>query len=401
MKSKMVASIIKSLSMNQINKKTKSNYKIFIIAGEASGDLLGSKVIAGFKNKLKDNKKNLNFVGIGGLLMKEEGLKSIFPMEDLSVMGIAEVIPHIPKLLKRIKQTVDAIIEEKPDLVVTIDSPDFSFRVIKKLLKEVARNDTLSNEIKSLKKIHLIAPSVWAYRANRAKKIAKLYDLLLAILPFEPPYFEKYGLKTIFIGNPIVEKSPDFKKKNVCDKEFRQKYNIKVTDKIIYVTPGSRISEVKRIFPQFIKAINLLAKDYDNIKIVIPTVKKTVNLVKKMSQNINCDYFLIDNNEKESALFSSNFALAKSGTNNIEISLYKIPLIIAYRFNFFTYLLAKIMIKVKFANLINIILNKQLIPELIQYNCKENRIYQELKNLINNENICQKQVKEAQLALNI
>jgi len=360
--------------------------KFFIIAGEASGDLLGSKII----NEIKLQLPQSDFIGVGGKLMKESGLKSIFPMEDLSVMGFLEVLPHIPKLIKRINFTAQEIIDQKPDYIITIDSPDFCFRVIKKI-----------NNLTKAKKIHLIAPSVWAYREGRAKKIAKLYDLLLAILPFEPPYFEKYGLKTIFVGHPIVEDAPDFSQKKIINSNFRLSKKISESDLIIYLTPGSRISEVKKIFPQFIGAVNLLSKEFSNLKIIIPTVEKTKSIIEELSKNLQMEYFVIDNTQKKDALFSANYALAKSGTNTIEISLYNVPIIIAYKVNFITYLILKILVKIKYANLINLIMNKEIITEMLQMDCESKKLFLKLRELISNNNIAEFQIKNSQEALKI
>lgn len=363
--------------------------KFFVIAGEASGDILGSKLIKEIKIHFKNKGKQVEFVGVGGKLMKEQGLKSIFPMEELSIMGFFEVLPHIFKILKRIKETAQKIRQEKPDYVITIDSPDFCFRVIKKI-----------QDLK-VKKIHLIAPSVWAYRAGRAKKIAKIYDLLLAILPFEPPYFEKHQLRTKFIGHPIIEKSPDFSLKEVKNAEFRKSNKIKTDDILLLLTPGSRISEVNKIFPEFIGAVNILAQKNKKLKIVIPITNKTRNLVTKMSKQLNLDYILVEEIKKEEALFASNYALAKSGTNNLEISLFKIPLIIAYKVNYLTYLLLRILIKVKFANLINLILNQEIIPEKLQQKCNKKELANSLEELINDKNLSQFQISRSQEALKV
>lgn len=360
--------------------------KIFLIAGEASGDLLGSKLI----RELKILKPQTQFIGVGGKLMKEQGLISIFPMEELSIMGIMEVVPHIPKLLSRINQTAQTIVKEMPDVVITIDSPDFCFRVMKKL-----------KDFHAAKKVHLIAPSVWAYREGRAQKISKLYDLLLAILPFEPPYFEKYGLKTVFIGHPIMENAPDFSKKENENSAFRKKYNIAPNDILICLTPGSRNGEVKRIFPEFIGAINLLSEQKPNIKILIPLVDKTRNLVSQMAKDLKVQYFFIEKNEKDSAYFSTNFALAKSGTNALEFSLYHIPIIIAYKINFLTHFIIKLLVKIKFANLINLILGYELIPEMLQKNCEAQKLFHKLESLISDKNLAQKQIDEGQVALKI
>ncbi len=360
--------------------------KFFLIAGEASGDLLGSKLIA----ELKLQNPESEFIGVGGRLMKEQGLVSIFSMEELSVMGFLEVIPHLPKLLKRIKQTAEAIIQEKPDVVITIDSPDFCFRVIKKI-----------KNFHQIKKVHLIAPSVWAYREGRAKKIAKFYDLLLAILPFEPPYFEKYGLKTVFIGHPIVENAPDFSKKNSVNLDFRKKYNVSESSKILCLMPGSRNGEVTRIFPEMILATNNLASKISDLKIVIPLSDKTRQLVGEMSKSLQVEYFLIEKEEKEAAFFASDFALAKSGTNTVELSLYQIPMIVVYKLNFLTYFLIKRMIKINFANLVNLILNKEVIPEMLQKNCSGEKMANVLEKLMSNKNLAQKQISESQEALNL
>lgn len=360
--------------------------KIFIIAGEASGDLLGSKLM----RQLKLQNPHLNFVGVGGKLMQEQGLNSIFPMEELSVMGFLEVVPHIPKLLARITQTAKAIAAEKPDAVISIDSPDFCFRVVKKI-----------QHLKSLKKIHLIAPSVWAYRQGRAKKVAKLYDLLLAILPFEPPYFEKYGLKTVFVGNLVVENAPDFSQKNLLRSQFRQKHNISESTPVISLTPGSRNGEVSRIFPEFIGAINLFAAENKEVKVVIPVVDKTRNLVEQMAKTLQVEYFLVERSEKNLAFFASDFALAKSGTNTLEISLYRLPMLIAYKINSATHFILKRMVKIKFANLINLIANREIIPEMLQDNCRADLIFAVMQRFFKNQNLVQKQIDDSEIVLKL
>jgi len=312
-------------------------------------------------------------------------------MEDLSIMGIFEILPHIPKLINRINFTVEKIIEFKPDYIITIDSPDFCFRVMKKLKKF-----SFFNEVK---KIHLIAPSVWAYRESRAQKVAKLYNLLLAILPFEPPYFEKYGLKTKFIGHPIIEDNPSLAEKESLRSAFFETYQIKKDNKIILLTPGSRIGEVKKIFPEFIKAINMLKNNIDSFVVVIPVVKKTQKIIEKLSSNILVPFKIIDSSQKRLILASADYAIAKSGTNSVEISLYKIPQIITYKINFLTHQIIKRMVKIKHANLLNIIAKREIIPELLQKNCNSQRIYDEMLKLVNNEKLAKTQIDESQESL--
>lgn len=361
----------------------------FIIAGEASGDLLGSKLI----RELKNINPQSSFVGVGGRMMKEQGLLSIFPMEELSVMGFFEILPHVFKLLRRIKQTAQTIIQEKPNYVITIDSPDFCFRVIKAVKKQAPYLD--------VKFVHLIAPSVWAYRQGRAKKIAKLYNLLLAILPFEPPYFEKYGLKTVFIGHPIMENAPDFLKKSEENLRFRKQKGISENDIVVCLTPGSRLSEVKRIFPEFIRAINILAEKKSGLKVVIPLIDKTRNLVSQMAKDLQVEYFLIEKEEKNSALFASDFALAKSGTNTLELSLYRIPMLVAYKLNSLTHFIVKHMVKIKYANLVNLILNEEVIPEMLQENCEAQRISMVLERLVLDKHYARKQVEKSEAAMKL
>ncbi len=374
--------------------------KFFIIAGEASGDLLGAKIIKELKAQLAVQNEAAEFIGVGGSLMQEQGLISIFPMEELSVMGFLEIVPHLAKLLARIKQTAAAVVQEKPDFVITIDSPDFCFRVMKKL-QNFRGNSPGNSHGNSLgaKKVHLIAPSVWAYREGRAEKISKLYDLLLAILPFEPPYFEKYGLKTVFIGHLIVEDAPDFSRQENLNLEFRKKYNISESAPVLCLTPGSRNGEVTKIFPEFIAAVNLLAQIKPNVKVVIPLIGKTRELVTQMAKNLKVEYFLIEKDEKKSALFAANFALAKSGTNTLELSLYHLPMVVAYKINFLTHFIVKRMVKIKFANLINLILNREVIPEMLQEKCRADLIFAQLKSLIENETVAQKQITESAVAL--
>jgi lipid-A-disaccharide synthase len=374
--------------------------KFFLIAGEQSGDLLGSKLIRELKSQLEDQKQPYELIGVGGKLMKQEGLTSIFPMEELCVMGFSEVLPHIPRLLRRIKQTAALITKEKPDYIITIDAPDFCFRVMKRL-NDCATRLGKCNVIPG-KRIHLIAPSVWAYRAGRAKKISKLYDLLLTILPFEPPFFEKHGLKTVFIGHPLMDKAIDFSQKKCINEEFREKFKLEKNDILLCMTPGSRTSEVKRMFPQFIAAANLLRKKNPKLKVLIPLVDKTASLVRNMAhQHLDVPHFLIEETDKNSAFFASDFALAKSGTNAVEFSLYHVPTIVAYRASFLTFHLFKLMTKAKFANLINLVANEEIIPEMLQYKCESNQLAAKLEQLMNDKEFAQKQIEKTEAALKL
>lgn len=368
--------------------------RIFIIAGEPSGDVLGAKLMA----EIKQQNGAVEFFGIGGSKMTEQGLNSIFPMSDLSLMGFVEIIPHIPKLLKRISQTVEAIIQSKAQMVITIDSPDFCFRVMKRLKS--------NHKSGNIKKIHFIAPTVWAYRAKRAQKIAKLYDLLLAILPFEPPYFEKYGLETLFIGHPITEKKQFINKHNqyqIKDDDLDEltQNRLRGNSLVICAMIGSRIGEVKRMLPEIVEAVNILGNKYKNLVVLIPTIARTKQLIEENLGLFKVKTMVLDESEKYQAFKASNLAIAKSGTNNLEIAIAKLPMITIYKINPITHFFVKRMVKIKFANLINIILNKELIPELLQDNCCAKKIAFVAENLIANPQIMQNQIDESQKVLEI
>jgi lipid-A-disaccharide synthase len=361
--------------------------KFFIIAGESSGDLLGSELI----KEINIQYPSAIFLGVGGKLMQEQGLTSIFPITDLMVMGFVEVVPHLFKILTRINQTILAIKNNRPDYLITIDSPDFCFRVVKK----IANNKNFS----SIKKIHLVAPSVWAYRPNRAKKIAKIYDLLFTLLPFEPPYFAKYNLKTVFIGHPLLEKIPSKEQILQNNLQFRQKYNISPCQTVLLTTPGSRMAEVKYLFPVFIEVINRIQQQVNDLVIILPITEKTQTIVSAMAKKIKARYIFINHTQKDLAFSASNYAVTKSGTNTLEIALHQIPMIIAYKTNFISYLIIKSLAKVKFANLINLLQNKEILPELLQNNCKADKIYDALNNLISNHCIAKQQINDCIISL--
>jgi lipid-A-disaccharide synthase len=363
--------------------------KFFIIAGESSGDLLGSELI----KELKIQYPSCIFVGVGGRLMQEQGLKSIFPITDLMVMGFIEVLPHLFTILTRIKQTALAIKHHQPDYLITIDSPDFCFRVVKKIVKQPIFN--------TIKKIHLVAPSVWAYRPKRAKKIAKLYNLLLTLLPFEPPYFTKYGLKTVFIGHPLLQKMPSQPQIQENNLQFRKKYNINLQQTILLATPGSRMSEIKYLLPIFIEVINQIWQQQPDLVVVLSITQKTENIIPQMANKIKARCIFIDHKQKDLAFSASNYALAKSGTNTLEIAMHQTPMVVVYKANIISYLIIKILTKIKFANLLNLLQNKEIIVELLQNNCQVNKIYSALLNLMHNKNLAQQQINDCLISLNM
>ena len=356
--------------------------KIFIIAGEKSGDLLGSKIL---KNLDKDQ---YEIYGIGGELMEQQGLKSLFPMSELSLMGIFEILPKIFSILKRIKQTVQKILEIQPDILLTIDSPDFCFRVAKQVQKLDKNN--------KIKKVHFIAPSVWAYRKGRAKKIAKIYDLLLCILPFEPPYFEKYGLKTVFVGHPIFYKESieyDFNNENI---QYNSESNL------ISITLGSRVSEVKRFLPIINPIVENIIKQNHNIICNYLATKNTYSILQSLINENKNVKIIVDDDEKKEIMKHSLLAIAKSGTNTLEFSAFKVPMVIFYKFNFLTNILLQIIKTInhtKFANLVNIVADKKIIPEYILFKCTQENIENNVKELLNSKEKRLQQLNESSQVL--
>jgi len=357
---------------------------IFLIAGEASGDNLASRLMKEIKNS---EGEDIFFSGVGGEKMEAEGLASIFPMSELSLLGFVELIPHIPHLLKRIEQTADAIISLKPDAVVTIDAPAFNNRVIKKLKEKQPDIE--------IPLIHYVAPTVWAYKAHRAEKISKLYDHLLCLLPFEPPYFEKENLPATFIGHPITEVSTlDYDDKFLIDSGFT-KDNLTLSIMI-----GSRSGEIKRLFPVFSKTVKLLSKKYNNLQTIILSTDRFHKELEELSANWPTNNIVVsDKNEKYSAAKFSDVALAKSGTGSIELSLNGTPVVIAYKVNPISAMMLKRMLQVDFVNLINIILNREVIPECLQKECNPDFIANRLSNLLDSEENRKIQLDQVENAL--
>ena len=334
--------------------KMTATKKIFIIAGEVSGDVLGAKIM----REMKD----VTFVGIGGKNMTECGLESIFPMGDLSVMGITEVIAHAKTLKYRIKQTIDAIISEKPDIVLTIDSPGFAKAVVsgvknKKILKKT-------------KFYHVVAPQVWAWGEKRAKKYAKIFDKLYSFFDFEIPYFTKYGLNTVAVGHPIADG---------LDKYKADKNN---TDKIITLVPGSRMNEVKKLLPVFQKTVDMLVRcGYKDYKFVIPTVETTEQFVKNHIKNWKIKPEIVPSNQRYNVYANTYIAIVASGTVSAELAIMHIPTIVVYKMNILTVMLAHLLLKIKWASLVNILMNKTIYPELLGSKVTDENIMEKLQNL--------------------
>ena len=365
------------------NKKLSQDkkFKIFIMAGELSGDILGEGLINQLK-KLSQNK--IEIYGVGGAKMIAQGLKPIFNIKSLSIMGIFEVLLKIPSILMLLKLAKNKIIEINPDIVITIDAPGFNLR--------------LQNSIKDLKikQIHYVAPSVWAWKSYRAKKIAKFLDHLLVLFPFEKNLFLKEGLNTTFVGHPIA-----FDNKFINNKYYTEKsLNNKAITKIAML-PGSRLSEIEKLMPVFIKSAILLNKDYKSIKFYVVTLKEYRNKIQGYFAKTNLDYYVTDNHEEKYNIYSKvNFVLCASGTVTIEVAKASTAMLVVYKLNFITWLIVRAMVKIKTASILNIISKDNIIPELFQKEVNETNIHGIIKKYIENSKLRNKQINKLNIAVN-
>ena len=354
---------------------------IFLIAGEPSGDILGGRLMKSLKVKTKNN---ISFAGIGGDTMQKQGLKSLIPMTDLSIMGLFEILPRIPLMTRHIKKTTDQIIHLKPKAVITIDSPGFNFRVAKRLKN------------KGIKLIHYVAPSVWAWRPKRAAKTAETFDHLLSLLPFEPPLFEAEGLPTTFVGHSVIESNASFGN----GEAFRKRHSIPMTDIVIVVLLGSRNGEILRHEKIFGEAIHLLKSEIPNLHIIVPTLPVLADQVRNLSRKWKQSVLIVDNeNEKFNAFSAANIALAASGTVALELALSRTPAIIAYKLNPLTWFFARWLVKVRFVHLVNIILNSEEIPEFIQNDCNAVSLAKSMGILLKDRELRNKQIIAYEKAL--
>lgn len=338
--------------------------RVFVVAGEPSGDELGARLMAALRRECGEK---VRFAGVGGPAMEGEGLQSLFPMAELSVMGLFEVLPHVPRLLARIRETAAAVDAMAPDVVVTIDSPSFAHRVVRRI-----RN-------RKIPRIHYVAPTVWAWRPWRVKSIRKHFDCVLCLLPFEPPFFERAGVSCRFVGHPVVEYGAD----RGDGPAFRMKHGIASEDTLICVLLGSRRSEVTRLAGPFAGALALLRDRHPSLKAVVPTVSGVSGLVREL-----CDGFPVPTRvvqgreEKYAAMAASDAALAASGTVALEVALAGLPAVIAYKVAPLTAMLLRWLALIRYANLINIILGREVVPERLQDNCTPQTLAAEIERLL-------------------
>ena len=335
-----------------------------MVAGEASGDRLGAALIKGLRRQIK----KIEFQGVVGPEMEAHGIDSLFEMSELSVMGLAEILPKYMGLKRRLSQTVNAVLKYQPDILITIDSPDFCLRIA----KAVRAADP------TIRTVHYVAPTVWAWRPKRAKKMAGFIDHVLALFPFEPPYMEAEGMACDFVGHPIAAKL-ELSHEKVA--EFQELIGLDPNRPALVVLPGSRSSEIQRLLPIFCKTLS--QPDFANIQLIFPTLPHLAALVRDHIQFLPQDYFIVTgkglsaNDAAEQrfvAFLASKAALAASGTVSLELAAAGTPMVIAYDMGLLSRVIIGRMLRVDTVNLVNLVSDTRDIPEFIGDHCRADLI---------------------------
>jgi lipid-A-disaccharide synthase len=336
---------------------------IFIIAGEPSGDVLGAKLMSALRRATGGW---VRFAGVGGDRMSAEGLRSLFPLHDIAVMGLTEVLPQLPTIFRRLNETVAAIRAERPDVLVTIDAPAFVLRVIRK---------TRSPD---LPVVHYVAPQLWAWRPGRVKKLVGLIDRLMLLLPFEKAFFDRAGVPSDYVGHPVLE---EVDAPRAAD--FRLRNGIPRDAKLLVVLPGSRRGLVRRMLPVYGAAVRALAARHPGLHIVVPVVSGTAALVEAAVRDWPVAPVLVaDPAEKRSALAEADAALTTSGTATLELAVAGLPMVVTYKVSALSGWLARRLIQVPNVAMPNLIAGRTVVPELLQEKCTPETIGMELDKLL-------------------
>ena len=353
--------------------------KIFVLTGEPSGDKLASTVIS----KLKQSNPEVEYLCVGGTHLKSLDIKSIFDLKEITYIGFTSVLLNIFKIRNRINKTVEEIIKFNPDILFSVDSPDFTLRVAERVKK-------INNNIKT---IHYVAPQVWVWREGRVKKFKKFLDHILLLFNFEKKYFDKENITNTFVGHPLLEKN--------ARTNTDLSHMISKDKKIISLFAGSRSSETNLLLPILIDFVKLMNTKFNDYLFVFHATKKNKNSInnKLKISNLNNTEVVSDENIKSQILSSSVFAVSKSGTVSLEICNANVPSIIIYKMNFLNFMIVKFLVKIKYANIVNIINNKEVIPELIQKECNAKEIYKSVVYFLKNPSLMDQQVKECRITL--
>ena len=351
--------------------KLNKNNKIFILAGETSGDYIGSCIMKG----VKQNNNNINFVGVGGSFMENEGLSSLYNIKEFNVIGFLNTVVKLKKLRNYVNEIVKFIIKEEPKIVITIDTKGFSLALAKSL-KIAFKNSNYKCPL-----IHFVPPTIWAYGKSRLKKWKNIHDKLICLYKIEVDIFKKYDTECNYLGNPIIEKFLDFDK----SKKFKNNYNNRSKINNILLLPGSRGSEIKYVLPEFIKLIKNTNNKFKNINWIIPITKSQYsNVLSKVNEIKSYPIEVIILEDNYEILKHSNIAIACSGTITLELVLFKIPTIAVYKTDFISALIGRMLVNFKNVILPNFLLKKNVVPFLFQEKCNYIQMQKALINFMNN-----------------
>ncbi len=341
--------------------------RIYVIAGEASGDVIGARLITA----LQGLAPSCEITGIGGLRMQKAGLKSLFPMEDISLMGFAEILPHLPTVLCRIRQTVQHIKAYQPDIIVTIDSPGFCRRVVKALQHE---------RHQGMRCIHYVAPTVWAYRPERVRKFAALYDAMLCLLPMEPAYFAEAGLQAQWVGHPVLEESA-----TGDAVAFRLHHQLDDAAPLLTMLPGSRQGELGRLLPVYAEVAEQLLRRIPGLTVAILAAGNLEASIHGHVEHWPCQPLIVSQAEKADLLAATTAALSKSGTVTLELALADVPMVVTHKVSASSARLMRRMIQIRFVTLANILNGYEVVPELLQEFCRSDMLLNELLPLLHHD----------------
>jgi len=335
---------------------------IYLLAGEASGDVLGARLMAA-AGKLRPG---LTFAGVGGPRMAEQGLTSLHPMADLAVMGLVEVLPRIRTIRKRFNQTLADIERRRPDVLVTIDSPGYN----KHVLKKAARL--------GIRRVHYVAPQVWAWRESRVRKYPGLWDKLLCLLPFEPAWFAARGIKGDFVGHPVLESGAD----SGDATRFRARHGL-TDERVLILMPGSRRSEAPRLLPVFGQTLALLARSAPDLRPVLPVSPVVAETVRRAAAAWPVQPIIVTElDDKHDAYAAASVALTKSGTSTLELALAGVPMAVTYRVNPISAAMARRLIRVPHVAMVNLLAGREAVPELLQEDCTPERLSRTVLDLL-------------------
>lgn len=338
---------------------------IYLLAGEASGDVLGARLIGALRQRRPD----LSFAGVGGPRMAEQGLVSLHPMSDLAVMGLVEVLPRIHTINRRFRQTVADLEAKRPDVLVTIDAPGYNKHVLKKA------------KAMGLRRVHYVAPQVWAWRESRVRSFPGLWDKLLCLLPFEPAWFAARGVEAEFVGHPVLESGAG----SGDGTRFRARHGLG-HERVLVLMPGSRRSEVSRLLPVFGQTLARLARSAPDLRPVLPVSPLVADTVRRAASTWPVQPIIVTElDDKHDAYAAASVALTKSGTSTLELALAGVPMAVTYRVNRVSAAIAKRTFRIAHVAMVNLLAGREVVPELLQDNCRPDRLEATVLSLLDDE----------------